>query len=239
MAIHLPDGLSPDLLAHLDAAIRLKTDLIHKIASSSLRQWRQHLADFVAALAESGVQEKTAVLVLLAEVRQDLRAFAGLGQSGESDVVQLSGARAGADPSVQQILARFQEVVATDLQLAAGSVTTPDVIRRAMRFIEHHHGQPITIARIAAHVGRSSHHLSTLFRQHTGTTVHEHLVRVRLRHAMPLIRKGDKIEAVSLLVGYRSKKNFYRHFKTHMGVTPSAYRTASRKRRLKRKDAAR
>jgi AraC-like DNA-binding protein len=234
MEIHLPEDSSPDLPAHLDTAIRLKTDLIHNMASSSMREWRQHLADFVAALSESGVQETTALLVLLAEVRQELRAFAGLAQSGESDVIQLFDARAGSDSSVQQILARFQEVVATDLRLATGSVTTSDVVRRAMRFIEHHHMQPVTIARVAAHVGRSSTHLSTLFRQHAGTTVHEYLVRVRLRHAMHLLRKGEKIEAVSLLVGYRSKKNFYRHFKTHMGVTPSAYRTASRNQRLKR-----
>jgi hypothetical protein len=38
-----------------------------------MREWQQHLADFVAALVESGVQEKTALLVLLAEVRQELR----------------------------------------------------------------------------------------------------------------------------------------------------------------------
>ena len=42
-----------------------------------------------------------------------------------------------------------------------------------------------------------------------------------------LIRAGEKIEAISLLVGYRSKKNFYRHFKEQLGVTPTAYRSAA------------
>jgi AraC-like DNA-binding protein len=236
MAIYLPDNPSPDLPARLDAAIRLKTDLIHTLASSPMREWPQHLAGFVVALTESGVPETSALLVLLAEIRQELRAFAGLAESGESHVVLMPDARAVPEPSVQQILARFQQVIATDLRLAAGSITTPEVVRRAMRFMENHYAQPVTVARVAAHAGRSSQHLSALFRQHAGTTVHEYLVRVRLRHAIRLIRKGVKIEAVSLMVGYRSKKNFYRHFKTHLGATPSAYRTASRHGRRRLRD---
>jgi AraC-like DNA-binding protein len=242
MAIHLYDDPAQEFPAHLprlDAAIRLKADLIRKIAASSMPHWRQHVGDFAAALAEIGVQEKIALLVLLADIRQELRTFAGLAKSGESNVIQLLDPRAGPDSSVGQILARFQQLVANDLQLAAGSITTPDVVMRAMRFIENYYGQPITVARIAANVGRSSKHLGTLFRQHAGTTVHEYLVRVRLRHALDLIRHGEKIEAVSLLVGYRSKKNFYRHFKSHMGSTPGAYKAASRNRSPKRKHPAR
>jgi AraC-like DNA-binding protein len=39
-----------------------------------------------------------------------------------------------------------------------------------------------------------------------------------------LIRAGEKIEIVSLLVGYRSTKTFYRNFNSPIGVTPIAYR---------------
>lgn len=52
------------------------------------------------------------------------------------------------------------------------------------------------------------------------------MTQTRVHHAAALIRTGEKIEVVSLLVGYRSKKNFYRHFKERYGVTPLAYRTA-------------
>jgi AraC-like DNA-binding protein len=73
---------------------------------------------------------------------------------------------------------------------------------------------------------RSKRYLATLFHQQTGQTVHAFLTQVRVHHAAALIRAGEKIEAVSLLVGYRSKKNFYRHFKEQLGVTPTVYRTA-------------
>jgi AraC-like DNA-binding protein len=45
---------------------------------------------------------------------------------------------------------------------------------------------------------------------------------------MALIRQGQKIEAVSLMVGYRSRKNFYRHFKAAVGMTPLTYKLTCR-----------
>jgi AraC-like DNA-binding protein len=65
-----------------------------------------------------------------------------------------------------------------------------------------------------------------LFEEQVGIPVHQHLTRVWLRQALELTRKGEKIEAVSLLVGYRSKANFYRHCKAQAGITPLAYRAA-------------
>ena len=43
------------------------------------------------------------------------------------------------------------------------------------------------------------------------------------------VRDDSAVEAVSLLVGYRSKKNFYRHFKAAVGLTPVSYKTAVQK----------
>ena len=49
---------------------------------------------------------------------------------------------------------------------------------------------------------------------------------MRIERAAALLRDGDKVEAVMLLVGYRSKKSFYQHFQALMGVTPGAYRVS-------------
>jgi AraC-like DNA-binding protein len=67
-----------------------------------------------------------------------------------------------------------------------------------------------------------------MFRREVGVPMREWLTRVRLDHAAALIREGVKVEAVSLLVGYRSKKNFYRQFKRRFGTTPFAYGIAAR-----------
>ncbi len=90
--------------------------------------------------------------------------------------------------------------------------------------IETAYADPITLRTFSARVGRQPAYLGRLFRQETGATVREYLTRVRLDRAAELIREGVKIEAVALLVGYRSKKNFYRQFKRYYGTTPVPFR---------------
>ena len=58
--------------------------------------------------------------------------------------------------------------------------------------------------------------------------MHQWLTRVRLDHAVALVPDGVKIEAVALLVGYHSKKNFYRQFRRRFGTTPFAHGAAAR-----------
>jgi AraC-like DNA-binding protein len=85
-----------------------------------------------------------------------------------------------------------------------------------------------TVSTIAACVKRDRAYLSRLFKRRTGVTVHRFLVLQRLHQAELLIRRGEKIEAAALLVGFRSRRAFYRAFKSSHGVTPSAFRQAAR-----------
>jgi AraC-like DNA-binding protein len=73
---------------------------------------------------------------------------------------------------------------------------------------------------------RSREHLARRFRLETGSTVHRYVIHVRLSHAAAEVQVGDKVEAVMLGVGYRSKRNFYRQFKRQYGSTPGTYRHA-------------
>jgi hypothetical protein len=63
-----------------------------------------------------------------------------------------------------------------------------------------------------------------MFHHVVGVSVHAYVTRVRLARAAHLITANVKVEAVALAVGYRSKKNFYRQFLRHFGMTPEAYR---------------
>jgi hypothetical protein len=49
---------------------------------------------------------------------------------------------------------------------------------------------------------------------------------VRMERARALLKAGEKIEAVALQVGYRSKRQFIRQFKYHVGMLPSHFRHA-------------
>jgi len=94
--------------------------------------------------------------------------------------------------------------------------------------IEQSYSEPITLHSLAAELHRQSAYLGGMFRRVVGMSVHQWLTNVRLDRASVLIRDGVKVEAVSLLVGYRSKKNFYRQFKRRFGTTPFEHRNGAR-----------
>jgi AraC-like DNA-binding protein len=100
-------------------------------------------------------------------------------------------------------------------------------VQRMLDVIAARSADPLSLRTFAAEIGRSEEYLARLFRQQMGTTVREYIARVRLDRAAHAIRRGDKIEAVALEIGYRSKKNFYRRFRQQFGITPGAFRKRS------------
>ena len=122
---------------------------------------------------------------------------------------------------VDDVRAWRQEAMATS---SSSRGTHSREVHRALRYIEAHYDEDISLARLARVADCSRRHLAEAFRRETGETVHGCLVRVRLMRAAMHVRAGDKIEAVMLGVGFRGKRNFYRLFKARFGATPCVYR---------------
>jgi AraC-like DNA-binding protein len=106
-------------------------------------------------------------------------------------------------------------------RLAASHLIT---VQRMVDLIEKAYADRITLQTVSAALRGRPVDMGRLFHAHVGVSVHEYLTQVRLEHAAHLILSSVKIEAVSLSVGYRSTKNFYRQFIRHFGVTPETYR---------------
>jgi two-component system response regulator YesN len=102
-------------------------------------------------------------------------------------------------------------------------------VTRLKDLIDRNYTQPLTLRALAATVEKDRAYVATMFRRHTGETLHGYLTSVRMRRAAELIAQGHKIDAVVFLVGYRSKKSFYHQFRARMGVTPGSYRAAARR----------
>ena len=102
-------------------------------------------------------------------------------------------------------------------------------VRRMLDRIAESYSEPITLRSLSLELHRQGAYLGAMFRREVGVPMREWLTHVRLDHASELIREGVKVEAVSLLVGYRSKKNFYRQFKRRFGTTPFEHGVAARK----------
>jgi AraC-like DNA-binding protein len=216
-------------LSGLGFAIHLKSQLLRALAASEPGEWPRHLVPFMARL-DASLQDTTALVVLLADLREEIRdltvargrSFAEAGPAGRRLTAM----------SRDDVLAWFRdEVIAATAPTPRVARGSSQLIEDAVRFIDRHYAEPVTIGLLASALGHSKRQLVTLFRRQTGQTIHEYLTQVHMRRSMELIGRGEKIEAVSLMVGYKSRKNFYRRFKAAVGLTPLAYRTRVVKRR--------
>lgn len=92
-------------------------------------------------------------------------------------------------------------------------------------FLDHHyrdHTTMRTLARRFAHTPRSA---LNVFRHRFGMSPHEYLTRVRVQQAVGVLVQTDlKVEAIALMVGYRSKKDLYRAIRRLTELSPDQVR---------------
>lgn len=101
---------------------------------------------------------------------------------------------------------------------------TPDILK----YIEDNCFEKITLKELAQKCFYSPSYFSHMFKNYYGKTLTEFINEKRIQEAARLLQETNySIEEVSLRVGYQDRKQFYKVFKEHMGVTPSTLRRAS------------
>ena len=98
-----------------------------------------------------------------------------------------------------------------------------------LEWIEDNLAREITLAEMAEHSGMSERTLSRRFREQTGTTPLQWLLRTRVRRAQYLLENSDHpIERIARQAGFGSPTAFRDRFRRVVGTTPYAYRSAFR-----------
>jgi AraC family carnitine catabolism transcriptional activator len=109
--------------------------------------------------------------------------------------------------------------------LSAQSTIPNQLVARAVRFMETHIEDPITVRQLAELCDVSPRHLARLFQTHLSQTPQAHYLRVRLAQAKVLLEDTDlPIGEVALASGFQSAHSFGQAFKTRYRLTPSAQR---------------
>lgn len=94
--------------------------------------------------------------------------------------------------------------------------------------MEAHLGEDIRLQSLADLVGRSRFHFCRAFRQATGFTPHQALLRLRISRARELLSDRTlSVAEVGMTVGYQTSSSFAQAFRSVMGEPPSAYRRRS------------
>lgn len=103
--------------------------------------------------------------------------------------------------------------------------TETRLMDEAVKWLEAHHAEKITLAQLVAYMGYSRSRFFSLFREHTGLSPLDWLNRHRIREAQKLLAASEATVAeVAHQVGFSVLPFFFRLFRKHVGCTPSAYR---------------
>jgi transcriptional regulator GlxA family with amidase domain len=98
-----------------------------------------------------------------------------------------------------------------------------------LHWMEDHLQRPHTLQSLAKKAALSERTLSRRFREQTGTTPLQWLLRARVRRAQHLLETtGQSVEAVAEKVGFGSATTFREHFQRFVTTSPLAYRRAFR-----------
>ncbi|MEU4626461.1 helix-turn-helix domain-containing protein [Actinoplanes sp. NPDC023801] len=98
-----------------------------------------------------------------------------------------------------------------------------------LRWMQENTDIDLTLSDLAARSGMSIRTLNRRFREQTGTTPLQWLLRARIRQAQHLLETtGQPVETIAGQVGFGSPTAFRDRFKRVVGTSPHAYRTAFR-----------
>lgn len=102
---------------------------------------------------------------------------------------------------------------------------THQQMRRVMDFIQAHLAQDLSLEALAQQIGFSPYHFARLFRQTTGESPHQFVLRQRIERAQHLLEKADlPLVHIALESGFADQSHLTQAFKRHLGLTPRAYR---------------
>jgi AraC-like DNA-binding protein len=104
----------------------------------------------------------------------------------------------------------------------------------AARLIREHPHLAWNVADISKRLDISKRRLVSEFHRSFDVSIRDYVHLVRLSRALPeIIEHGAKVEAISLQVGYRSKKDLYRACRLFLRSTPGSLRALNATQRLR------
>jgi AraC-like DNA-binding protein len=100
-----------------------------------------------------------------------------------------------------------------------------DRINTVLQFIMENYTEEIYIKEIASRLNMSVASFSRYFKHHTRKTFSQYVTEIRISHSCRLIIEDNyNITEICYLSGFENPSNYYRHFKTHVGVNPKEYK---------------
>ncbi len=98
-----------------------------------------------------------------------------------------------------------------------------------LEYLKDNFDKDITNKDLGKLTGYHSYYINRLMLKHTGVTLRQHLINIRLDAAKEMLTKTDmSIYEITEKCGFNNSAYFSNHFKEKLGMNPSTYRTKFR-----------
>jgi len=124
------------------------------------------------------------------------------------------------------LLLRFYRDLSQSINVPTANVSTnPSLTEGIIRFLNETYDEAISLEDLADRFGLNKRYLNSLFKNTTGETIMQFLIRLRLDKAKRLLTHTQiSITDIALSTGFYDCQHFCRTFKEKAGLTPTQYR---------------
>lgn len=110
----------------------------------------------------------------------------------------------------------------------ASPTPTAKIMADAVKWLEAHFSEKVAMNRLVAFMGYSRSRLFALFREHTGLTPNNYLLRLRINRAKEMLTgKSSSMQDIAAACGFSDAGYFSNVFKRQTGTTPLVYRKSA------------
>lgn len=125
----------------------------------------------------------------------------------------------------RSLIALILAEVARATPVAGSRVPKSALVGKALRYIQLHSLTPISLADVAAAVGRTAPHVAAVVKSDTGFTVGMWITSARVAKAAQLLQHTDMaIDQIAPHIGWQDTTHFIRQFRKIYGMTPAVWR---------------
>jgi YesN/AraC family two-component response regulator len=111
---------------------------------------------------------------------------------------------------------------------AADSLTEglpPSKLRKVFNYVDNHLNQELSLEKLAGEIGLTSYYFARLFKQSTGQSFHQYVIRQRVERAKQLLQQSElSIAKIAVECGFANSSHLALHFKRIVGRAPKKFR---------------
>jgi AraC-like DNA-binding protein len=142
------------------------------------------------------------------------------------DMINAIKMQYGRDLRLKGLLSLFlSELIECSSKATEGTNQKEIYLKKTFQYIESNYSRDISISEIAQNINLNKNYFSNFFKENTGKTPQEYLIRYRMDKACELMKNPLlSISDISRSVGYSDPLGFSKIFKSVKGSSPKKYR---------------